>query len=102
MGGIRAATGLMILGDVGFDPTVENRNGRLFSLKKPIKNAKKIEKRVRANDAGNEMREFPGDVLGDRCLHGFGQDAHGEVYALTSERGVPFGTSGAIWRIVQD
>ena len=48
------------------------------------------------------MREFPGDVLGDRCLHGFGQDAHGKVYALTSERGVPFGTSGAIWRIVQD
>ncbi len=88
--------------NVGFDPTVENCNGRLFSLNQRIKSGKNVEKRVRSNKFDGRIREFPGDVLGDYCLHGFGQDADGEVYALTSERGVPFGDTGAVYRIVQE
>ncbi len=35
----------------------------------------------------------------NRYVLGFGQDADGEVYVLTSQRGGPSGTSGEVWRI---
>jgi len=33
-------------------------------------------------------------------VHGFGQDADGEVYVCTSGTGTPFGTTGAVFKIV--
>lgn len=58
--------------------------GRLFYLQK-----------------NNRMLEFQiagQDGFGLRLL-GFGQDAAGEVYALANAGGVPFGTTGVVYRI---
>lgn len=49
---------------------------------------------------GSDIREFqvPGGSLG-LSLHGFGQDANGELYVIGNQTGTPFGTTGVVMRI---
>ncbi|MFN2376036.1 MAG: PQQ-dependent sugar dehydrogenase [Candidatus Binatia bacterium] len=75
--------GSYVFGD--FARTFDN-DGRLFRL-----------------DSGSTVVEFDlagRDGLGASLL-GFGQDATGELYVLTSSTGTPFGSTGKVWRIVR-
>jgi hypothetical protein len=49
-----------------------------------------------------EIREFriEGRASLDRALLGFGQDASGEIYALTNFPGVPFGNTGEVLKLL--
>ena len=42
----------------------------------------------------------PGGNL-NQCLLGFGQDAGGNVYALTNDTGTPSGVTGVVLKIVK-
>jgi len=58
-----------------------NRGGRLFYL-----------------NANNAIRELSTDNFSDFIL-GWGQDANGEIYLLANATGIPFGSSGTVYRL---
>jgi glucose/arabinose dehydrogenase len=51
---------------------------------------------------GDRVVEFPltARAVSDWTVMGFGQDARGEVYVMTTRRGVPGGQTGAVMRIL--
>lgn len=61
-----------------------NNDGRLFWL-----------------DADNTIREFdlPGDGSVGRFVLGMGQGPDGELYVLTNQTGVPFESTGEVWKL---
>jgi hypothetical protein len=92
---IPGLVGRYIFGDFSqFTESGVNNEGRLFFL-----NKKDI---VRGNQIKtSKIFEFTldgQDALGLSLL-GFGQDAHGEVYVLANEVGVPFGDTGVVLKI---
>jgi glucose/arabinose dehydrogenase len=92
---IPALDGRYVFGDFSrFTETGVNNDGRLFFLNKKNvvrKNQIKTSKIVEFKIAGQEK-------LG-KALLGFGQDAHGELYVLANDTGVPFGSTGVVLRI---
>ncbi|HSG19594.1 MAG TPA: PQQ-dependent sugar dehydrogenase, partial [Burkholderiaceae bacterium] len=92
---IPGLVGRYIFGDFSqFTESGVNNAGRLFFLnKKDIVNLN----RIKASKIF-EFSLYGQDALG-LALLGFGQDAHGELYVLANETGVPFGDTGVILRI---
>jgi hypothetical protein len=85
---IKGLRGRYVFGDFSrFTEARINNDGRLFHLnKKNIVRKKQVK--------NSKIREFVldgQDRLG-QSLMGFGQDAHGEIYVLANDTGVPFGT----------
>jgi glucose/arabinose dehydrogenase len=85
---IKGLRGRYVFGDFSrFTEAGINNDGRLFHLnKKNIVRKKQVK--------NSKIREFVldgQDRLG-QSLMGFGQDAHGEIYVLANDTGVPFGT----------
>lgn len=66
------------------------KQGRLFYLKPPI-----------AEDRLNEIHEFRivGDWPRKLNVHGFGQDADGELYVLGNQTGAPSGRTGVVLKL---
>lgn len=69
----------------------DSKQGRLFYLKPPI-----------ADDRLNTIHEFriAGEELNKLMLHGFGEDAEGEIYVLANETGAPSGKTGVVLKVV--
>ena len=94
---IPGLVGRYVFGDyTQFTETGISNAGRLFFLNKKniveenrIKTSKIFEFTLHGQDALN------------LALLGFGQDAHGELYVLANQTGVPFGETGMILRIVR-
>ena len=80
---VESITGQYIFGDFQ-DP--DSANGRIFY------------------SSGGKIEEFQltlSDKLNVNVL-GFAQDAHGEIYLLGNETGVPFGETGVVFKIVSN
>jgi glucose/arabinose dehydrogenase len=69
----------------------DSKQGRLFYLKPPI-----------ADDRLNAIHEFriAGQELSKLMLHGFGEDADGEIYVLANGTGAPSGRTGLVRKVV--
>jgi hypothetical protein len=69
----------------------DSKQGRLFYLKPLI-----------ADDRLNAIHEFriAGKELGKLMLHGFGEDADGEIYVLANETGAPSGRTGVVLKML--
>lgn len=80
-------SGLLLFGD--FSRTFVPADGSLYFLDEPAPNQHVI----------NEFRLAPFDHRLGLYLKGFGEDANGEVYVLTSQALAPFGTTGAVHRM---
>ena len=92
---IPALAGRYVFGDyTRITETGVSNDGRLFYLnKKNVVTGNRVkESRI------FEFRLVDQDKLGLAVL-GFGQDAHGELYVLANETGVPFGETGVVLRI---
>ena len=87
---ILGLVGRYVFGDFSrFTESGINNDGRLFFLnKKNVVRKNQIKK--------SKIQEFriAGQERLGRSVLGFGQDAHGEIYVLANETGVPFGTGG--------
>ncbi len=84
-----------------FNPFNVICDGRLLMLDTDFNRAKAdIEADVRSNSLASNVQEFPNNLLAGNCVLGLGQDANGEVYVMTSETGVPQGSTGKVWKIV--
>lgn len=94
---IPGLVGRYVFGDFSrFTETGVSNDGRLFFLnKKNIVSKNKIkESKI------FEFTLYGQDRLGMSVL-GFGQDAHGELYVLANDTGVPFGNTGVVLRITR-
>lgn len=92
---IPALAGRYVFGDyTRITETGVSNDGRLFYLNK---------KNVVTGNRVKESRIFEFRLVGQDKLGlavlGFGQDAHGELYVLANETGVPFGETGVVLRI---
>ena len=38
----------------------------------------------------------------DQRLHSLGEDGDGELYLMTTEKGVPIGATGKVWKLVRN
>ncbi len=89
--------GRYVFGDYSvFTEPGANRNGRLFFLNK---------KNIVKGDRIKQSKIFEFTLMGqeklDMAVLGFGQDASGELYVMVNAPGVPFGNTGAIFKIVR-
>jgi hypothetical protein len=75
-----------------FNPFAPNCDGRVFHLNNPVSDADLPA--IVANTFDGEIREFPGVAAG-ACLTGLGQDAHGAVYVLGNDTGIPIPGPGS-------
>lgn len=87
---VPSLTGRYIFGD--FTRIAGENAGRLFHMKK----------KTGGRERASQIFEF--QLTGRESLGlsplGFGEDAHGEVYVLANQTGVPFGNTGVVLRIV--
>lgn len=94
---IPGLVGRYIFGDFSqFTESGINNAGRLFFL-----NKKNIVKPNRIKTSKIFEFTLDGQDALDLSLLGFGQDAHGELYVLANQVGVPFGDTGVVLRIAR-
>jgi glucose/arabinose dehydrogenase len=90
-GNIRSLRGRYVFGDYA-KPSAQE--GRLLFL-----SGRNIAVGQRARKSGLAEMRIQGQQGLGLFLLGFGQDAQGELYVLGNRTGLPFGTTGGVWKI---
>ncbi len=78
--------GKLVLGD--FSREIQTPSGQLFVATPP--------------ERWGELWSLAPLLQVDQRLHSLGRDAAGELYLLTTERGIPVGDTGKVWKLVAD